>query len=67
MLSCSEPQSSLVFGLCSHDEAVPYHVCVQGFIVNRILMPMINEAFFALMEVRRHASCHFATAFRINT
>lgn len=26
---------------------------VQGFIVNRILMPMINEAFFALMEVRK--------------
>ncbi len=23
-----------------------------GFIVNRILMPMVNEAFFALMEVR---------------
>lgn len=23
-----------------------------GFIVNRILMPMINEAFFAFMEVR---------------
>lgn len=22
-----------------------------GFIVNRVLMPMINEAFFALMEV----------------
>ena len=24
-----------------------------GFIVNRILMPMINEAFFTLMEVCR--------------
>ena len=24
----------------------------QGFIVNRLLMPMLNEAFFALMEVR---------------
>ena len=23
-----------------------------GFIVNRILMPMINEAFFVLMEAR---------------
>ena len=23
-----------------------------GFIVNRVLMPMINEAFYALMEVR---------------
>ena len=26
-----------------------------GFIANRILMPMINEAFYALMEGRRHA------------
>ena len=23
-----------------------------GFIVNRVLMPMINEAFYTLMEVR---------------
>lgn len=32
---------------------VAYLPAVQGFIVNRILMPMINEAFFALMEVRQ--------------
>jgi 3-hydroxyacyl-CoA dehydrogenase len=25
---------------------------VQGFLVNRVLIPMINEAFFCLMEVR---------------
>lgn len=26
---------------------------LQGFLVNRVLIPMINEAFFCLMEVRR--------------
>lgn len=25
--------------------------CPQGFLVNRVLIPMINEAFFCLMEV----------------
>jgi 3-hydroxyacyl-CoA dehydrogenase len=25
---------------------------LQGFLVNRVLIPMINEAFFCLMEVR---------------
>jgi 3-hydroxyacyl-CoA dehydrogenase len=26
---------------------------VQGFLVNRVLIPMINEAFYCLMEVRK--------------
>lgn len=26
-------------------------MCPQGFLVNRVLIPMINEAFFCLMEV----------------
>jgi 3-hydroxyacyl-CoA dehydrogenase len=25
--------------------------CLQGFLVNRVLIPMINEAFYCLMEV----------------
>jgi 3-hydroxyacyl-CoA dehydrogenase, C-terminal domain len=33
-------------------------VRLQGFIVNRMLMPMLNEAFFALMEVRPRAPCN---------
>jgi 3-hydroxyacyl-CoA dehydrogenase len=33
---------------------------LQGFLVNRVLIPMINEAFYCLMEVgvaRGGASC----------
>lgn len=29
-------------------------VLLQGFLVNRVLIPMINEAFFCLMEVCGH-------------
>lgn len=28
-----------------------------GFIINRVLMPMINEAFYALMEVSAACAC----------
>eukprot|EP00775_Hariotina_reticulata_P014291 gene14291-18_t len=32
-----------------------------GFLVNRVLIPMINEAFFCLMEVRRSHACFVNT------
>lgn len=35
-----------------------------GFIVNRVLMPMINEAFYTLMEVSNTAFAYF---FRFNS
>lgn len=41
-----------------------------GFIVNRILMPMINEAFFVLMEARAvslHCVCQGLQASHISS
>ena len=40
-------------GLAEHlGKTVSLSLDRPGFIVNRILMPMINEAFFVLMEAR---------------
>lgn len=37
-------------------------VCAQGFLVNRVLIPMINEAFYCLMEVRVGPTAKLSTA-----
>lgn len=57
MLSLWTGASAQVFaatkGLAEHlGKTVSLSLDRPGFIVNRILMPMINEAFFVLMEAR---------------
>jgi hypothetical protein len=36
---------------------------LQGFLVNRVLIPMINEAFFCLMEVRHSVTLLLITCY----